>query len=154
MLTVEVDKRAKPFRERLKLDVAIDDNLVLKAHARSFNKGDEAEAEVHDLEFGLEFPRRSDVDENSRRDDGSAAADPKRPPPVGGLTVRANVSNRVDHKLVPGELLYSYDKGYFDTRREPPQYQDDERLYYQPCAVCGRVANDPLCKCASDLRLR
>jgi hypothetical protein len=26
-----------------------------------------------------------------------------------------------------------------------------EKLYYQPCSLCRRASNDPLCKCASKL---
>ena len=55
-LVVSVDANAEAFRERLELGITIDDNLILRASARSLNIGDLAEVEVHDLEFGLQLP--------------------------------------------------------------------------------------------------
>jgi molecular chaperone DnaK len=62
----------------------------------------------------------------------------------GGLSVRANVADREDLRLVPGEYLHDLDPSYFDSRRFPPQEQVLEKLYYQPCVGCGRASNDPL----------
>src|SRR5690606_22570049 len=44
---VSVDSRAKPFRERLELDVAIDDNLILTADIRSLNAKDATTVHLH-----------------------------------------------------------------------------------------------------------
>jgi hypothetical protein len=41
---------------------------------------------------------------------------------------------------------------YFDTRNSPPEIQVNEKLYYQPCAICGRKSHDPECHCASLIR--
>jgi hypothetical protein len=49
---------------------------------------------------------------------------------------------------VPGEYLNELDPHYFDSRGNPPEEQVLEKLYYQPCAGCGRPSNDPLCKCS------
>ena len=146
MVTVRVDEKARAFGERLELGVRVDDDLVLGVHARSLNARDEDRCEIHDLEFGLEFPnggRRgkfggviSDGDE----DDSDAAE-------AGAITVRGNMADRVDDGLVPGEFLYTYKRDYFSVQRDPPERQVYEKTYYEPCAGCGRSANDPACHC-------
>ncbi|HED14812.1 MAG TPA: Hsp70 family protein [Gammaproteobacteria bacterium] len=155
-LIVEVDSKAKPFYERLELDVKIDDNLILKAQARSLNKKAMAEGEVHNLEFGLALPNDGssgedvdDVVDDDVVDDTEGKADKED----GALVFRSNITNRKDNSLVPGELLYTYDTYYFDRRRDPPEIQVQERLYYEPCVLCGRASNDPLCQCSSLLPL-
>lgn len=146
-LVVPVDKKAAPFRERLSLDVAIDENLIFKATARSLNQRGVAEAEVHDLEFALALPtgKRGWLGEDSFPD--TAESDAHNEP--GSLVMRSNIAAHEDPKLVPGEVLYRFNPMYFDLRHYPPQFQVDERLYYAPCSICGRPSNDPLCRCAS-----
>ena len=151
-VTVGVDDKARAFHERLELDIRINDDLILKAHARSLNRGDEDTGEVHNLEFGLRLPAEtpdptSDVSDESDALSSLSDATPR----LGSVSIRSNLSDRVDPSLVPGEFLYQYDRHYFDTRRNPPRYQVREKLYYQPCSLCGRVSNDPACKCASEL---
>lgn len=146
-LVVPVDAKAKPFRERLELDVSIDDNLILHSSARSLNQKGYDEAEVHNLEFGLRFP-----DQNSRNFDSidlDGAENQVSNPDTGSLVMRSNVTDSKDDSFVPGELLYSYKRGYFDRRLNPPDVQVEEKLYYDPCSICGRASNDPLCKCGS-----
>src|SRR5439155_20686684 len=144
-LTVNVDARAHAFRERLELDVRINDDLILQAHARSLNIRDQDDCEVHNLEFGLAFPVAHGREE---RDDEGAAAEDGQAADRGALSIRANVANRDDLALVPGEFLYIYNPGYFDRRSDPPEYQSEERLYYAPCSVCGCASNDPRCTCS------
>lgn len=67
----------------------------------------------------------------------------------GDIVLRSNVSSRKDEKLVPGEVMAKLNPYYFDVRHNPPPVQVAEKLYYQPCALCGRRSNDPLCRCAS-----
>ncbi|MFO7930044.1 MAG: hypothetical protein R6U97_01435, partial [Desulfosalsimonas sp.] len=55
-MVITVDAKARPFNERLELEVRIDDNLILHASARALNVQSMEEAEVHNLEFGLMFP--------------------------------------------------------------------------------------------------
>lgn len=145
-IVVNVDSRARPFRERLELELRVDDDMILHATATSSDLGDRSEAQFHDLEFGISLPGAPPSDEGSRLpfDEGS---DHGRQP--GDLILRSNVSNEVDDALVPGELLYSYKRSYFDTRARPPQVQVEEWLYYEPCAGCGRRSSDPACRCAS-----
>ena len=144
--TVKVHSGAKPFHERLELDVRLDDDLVLTVQARSLMARDKDEREIHNLEFGLAFPARAEGSGGGGTDEGKK---PRRiAARTGGLAVRSNVTATHDLRMVPGELLYELDPAYFDVRRNPPREQDEERLYYRPCARCGRDANDPLCACS------
>ena len=146
-LIVNVDAKARPFQERLELDVQIDDNLILKAQARSLNMRHLSETEVHNLEFGLTFSKElHPLGKISKPVDIHRLAGDHRP---GDLVIRSNIAPRMDLSLVPGELLYTYFRQYFDTRHNPPRTQVEEKLYYEPCLLCGRAANDPLCRCAS-----
>lgn len=147
-VTVKVDAKAQAFQERLELDVRINDDLILEAHARSLNMKDEDRREIHNLEFGLRFPRDT---QGSEPEDTSTEPDQQKggQPTLGALSVRANVADRVHLSLVPGEFLYEYDPYYFDVRRNPPDQQVREKLYYQPCSLCGRASNDPACQCSA-----
>jgi hypothetical protein len=150
-MLLKVDGKAQPFRERLALEVNIDENLVLTATAWSLNQKGRAVAEVHDLEFALATPgaRNSWLNSSLLGEDGQAV--PQEP---GGLSMRSNIAAREDASLVPGEVLYRYNPFYFRVEQNPPKIQDDERLYYEPCALCGRASNDPLCRCSSLLTSR
>lgn len=150
-MLLKVDGKAQPFRERLGLEVNIDENLVLTATAWSLNQKGKAVAEVHDLEFALATPgaRNSWLNASLLGSDGEVS-----PHDPGDLSMRSNIAAREDASLVPGEVLYRYDPFYFRVEQNPPQVQVDEHLYYEPCAICGRASNDPLCRCASLLASR
>lgn len=150
LITVKVDDKAQAFKERLELDVRINDDLVLEAHARSLNKRDSDRREIHNLEFGLAFPTAKAGPGRVACGEVEAPAGGRREG-LGALSLRANVADRVDLRLVPGEFLHQYDPTYFDRRLDPPEYQDLEKLYYQPCTLCKRASNDPLCTCAETL---
>ena len=115
------------------------------------NSQDEDECEIHNLEFCLRL--QGTEGEADEEDEGEPVEDEENgwSPAVGALTVRANVTNVDDRTKIPGEYLYQLEPGYFDRRCRPPEEQNREKLYYQPCAVCGRASNDPVCKCASAL---
>ena len=140
--TISVDRMARPFQERLELDIQIDEDLILSAYARSLNAQDQDQREIHDLEFGLALPTAAPATD---------AGDPEHESPGsttrGALTIRANVSSTDDKYFVPGELLYRYEPDYFARSQRPPDEQVSERLFYEPCAGCGRASNDPLCFC-------
>lgn len=150
-LLLKVDAKASPFRERLELEVSVDENLVLTATAWSMNQKGRAVAEVHDLEFALATPgaRSSWLNSNLLGKDGDGTAHEP-----GDLSMRSNIAAREDDKLVPGEVLYRVNPFYFRVEQDPPQIQVEERLYYEPCAMCGRASNDPLCRCSSLLASR
>ena len=122
-------------------------DLVLKAVAWSMNQKGRVEHEVHDLEFALATPgaksgwvRAAMLDETAN---GGGGHEP------GDLAMRSNLADREDVRLVPGEVLYRTNPYYFRVEQNPPKIQVEERLYYEPCAVCRRRSNDPLCRCAS-----
>lgn len=143
-MVVQVDRAARPFTERLELDVEIDDNLVLHAQARSLVKKHMDEVRVHNLEFGLALPSARTPGED---DDGDEIKEQPARHEKGSVLLRSNVADHVDDRLVPGELLYTYNPTYFDRRNDPPQMQLNEVTYYRPCDGCGRDSNDPLCRC-------
>ena len=99
--TISVDRMARPFQERLELDIQIDEDLILSAYARSLNAQDQDQREIHDLEFGLALPTAAAATD---------AGDPEHESPEsttrGALTIRSNVSSTDDKYFVPGELLY------------------------------------------------
>ena len=149
-VTVKVDREARPFYERLELDIQINDDLILEANARSLNARDIDRREIHNLEFGLSFPMAQKVD-GSQQGAGGTEIVREEQTPSGALSLRANVADRVDLSLIPGEHLHGYDHSYFNPNLHPPEYQVHEYLYYQPCAVCRRASNDPLCRCSGGL---
>lgn len=71
-VTVKVDGKARAFQERLELDVRINDDLILDAHARSLNLKDEDRREIHNLEFGLRFPAEAQATGSSDKEIGRA----------------------------------------------------------------------------------
>lgn len=144
-LLVKVDAKAAPFRERLELEVSVDENLILTATAWSLNQKGHAVAEVHDLEFALATPGagRGWLNANLLGEDG----EPNAHQP-GELSMRSNIAAREDDSLVPGEVLYRHNPFYFRVDQNPPQIQVDEKLYYDPCSICQRASNDPECRCA------
>lgn len=146
-LVVPVDSKAPPFRERLQLDVSIDENLVLKAQARSLNQRGSAEVEVHDLEFALALPTGKRGWLNAERIEGAEGDGPKHE--KGSLMMRSNLAAHENNKLVPGEVLHRFEPRYFEKRSDPPQFQVDELVYYISCSYCGLSQNDPLCRCVS-----
>ncbi len=149
-LTVNVDEKAHAFRERLELDVRIDDDLILTAYARSLNAEDKDQKEIHNLEFGLSFPSNDQIEEVLPSSGGTMLA-AHEDSESGSLVIRSNVADKDDLALVPGEYLYTYQPRYFDIRSFPPQEQVEEKLYYQACSGCGRSSNDPACRCESEL---
>lgn len=152
-LMVTVDAKAKPFHERLVLEISVNEDLVLTAKAWSLNQKGRGEADVHDLEFALATPGAKD----GRVQAGTLGDEPKDSPSSspGDLMMRSNLADEEDIKLVPGEVVKEQlDHSYFDPARNPPQVQLDEYLYYQPCSYCKRPSNDPLCRCATSIESR
>ncbi len=147
-VTVKVDSKAQAFHERLELTIRINDDLILEATAQSLNLKDRDSREIHNLEFGLQFPKIEGGGGSGEGDDFDQH-NPSESSKRGALTLRSNISVRKDLSLVPGEFLHQYHASYFDPANNPPRYQDLEKLYYQPCSVCGRASNDPGCRCLS-----
>lgn len=146
-LTVNVDPTAKPLEERLEVEVCIDHDLIVTANVRSSLVGDEAQVEVHDLEFGLglapagEEPSQTEDDlppSGGRRPRGTSPPE-KRARLHGNVRLRSNVSIRHDAwSLVPGEIVSRYAPAYFSLT----PHQHVENSYYWPCSICGRFSHD------------
>lgn len=146
-LLIEVDSKAGPFRERLEIEASVDQDLILTVSAWSLNQQGHAESKFYDLEFALAFPGSGSKWISSAPFDSSSSE--KESHQRGNLTMRSNIASTEDLSLVPGEVLYRFNPFYFQTQRNPPQIQVEEKLYYEPCAICRRRSNDPLCKCGS-----
>lgn len=145
MLSVHVDKTAPPLVERLELELEIDEDLILKATAKSCQKADTDTASFYDLEFGVKLPGTEDLGPASIEDADST-------PFSGGLMVRTNVADREDPDLIPGDVLYAHNPNAFSRRPGVGRATDEqliEHLYYEPCALCRRPWGDPGCRCAS-----
>lgn len=150
---IDVDATAQPFRERIDLDITIDDNLVLRAQAFAAESRSTGASELHDLEFALAMPAPEPMPSSANGSDHRPPADVTGSSgghlPRGGVVTRANVADTVDDELVPGELLYTYKHYNFRRGGEATQIQQEERLYYEPCAVCKRSWSNPNCRCLS-----
>lgn len=143
LLAVGVDSRQPPLLERLLLDVSIDENLVLSAAASSTIAEKSDSLELHNLEFGLSVGSEPPVEGEQELDDEEPAAPAEREP--GAIQVRSNIATRAnDLRSVPGEILYKWNRHYFDLRNSPPREQDFEKTIYQPCSACEKV----YCECA------
>jgi hypothetical protein len=144
-VTIAVDRTAPPLVERLELDVEVDDDLILSVSAMSSQRRDQAGASYFDLEFGIGLPGSADLGPIDVADTEASA-------PSGGLVVRANVADRKDASLVPGDVLYEHNPRAFSRMPGPDRATEEqltEHLYYKPCAVCKRQWGDPACRCAS-----
>ncbi|MGY4102501.1 Hsp70 family protein [Nocardia sp. R16R-3T] len=145
-LSLTVDTAARPFIERLTLNTTLDPDGVVHVTAKSDLRGDHERKSLHDVQFGISLG-------SSKTNAG--VADDLGPPleqeatEIGSVVVRSNIADKKDDYYVPGELLYTYKPTYFSRALHPPEIQVDERLYYQPCAICRRRANDPECRCGS-----
>ena len=146
-VTLKVDAKAGPFRERLELNISINEDLVLKAEASSLNHKGRVETEIYDLEFALAMPGPKSgwigTDLLGKDSNAGVTHEP------GDLVMRSNLASREDNSLVPGEVMYKINPHYFRNDRSPPRIQVEEYLYYQPCVYCQRRSNDPLCSCAT-----
>jgi hypothetical protein len=123
----------------------MDDDLILSVTARSAQRKDSASESYFDLEFGIGLPGSADPKVPD-------AAAPEAAASTGGLTIRANVADRKDQALIPGDVLYRHNSHAFQRLPGPDQateVQLCEHLYYQPCSVCKRPWGDPRCRCAS-----
>jgi len=146
-LLVEVDSKAGPFRERLEIEASVDQDLILTVTAWSLNQKGLAVAKFYELEFALAFPGTGNKWLSSAPYD-SASSDAEAHE-RGSLIMRSNIAAKEDLSLVPGEILYRFNQFYFRRDQSPPQIQVLEKLYYDPCSICGRRSNDPECKCGT-----
>jgi molecular chaperone DnaK (HSP70) len=148
-LTLRVDPTASPLFERLDVNLQVDGDLIVTIAAQSQGRGDQQSVEIHNLEFGLGMPGENAPDSSGREASADASdLGPRRamdqlkvsPRVLGEVRLRSNVTKRqTAWDLVPGEIIENYKPGYFLVGNNPSHRQIDERLYYRPCALCGRA---------------
>lgn len=153
-LSVRVQPEAKPFMERIDLSFLIDHDLIVRVLARSALIKDSDSAEILDLEFSIDARSLGGYTDSLKSESVKAVVGVDQKNEIGEVTMRANVSSKINRPdLVPGELLYSYDKKLFDLRNQVhvplPQIVVDEKLFYQDCGHCGRKYKEPDCKCGA-----
>ena len=161
ILSVRVDHTAKPLRERINIDVEIDQDFIVTVSGKSDLMLDRVENEIYDLEFGLALappeyiggqttPTRKGV-AKSLGQSGSVAKQRVSPLVVekkhhiGAIRIRPNIAaddSRID--LIPGEIIELHFPGYFISAPITPQVarQRDEQGYYRRCAVCTKKSPD------------
>lgn len=145
-LSLNIDKNARPFIERLTLHTTVDSDGVIHSTAMSELRKQPETISLHDLEFGISLGTVRPTENRAEPPQSTAGINPHE---VGDLVTRSNIAVTKDDSLVPGELLYTYNSTYFSRALNPPSVQVDERLYYEPCAICKRQSNDPECRCGS-----
>ncbi|PSR64262.1 MULTISPECIES: Hsp70 family protein [Nocardia] len=144
--SLDVDTKARPLIERLQLRTALDPDGIVEVSAQSDLFKFRVTKALHDLQFGISL---GSATATTNRTDDPGPPVTQEPPEAGSLVIRSNLADTRDDSYVPGELLYTYKPTYFSRALNPPQIQVDERLYYQPCAICHRRSNDPECRCGS-----
>lgn len=145
MVAISVDKTAPPLVERLELGVQVDDDLILTVDAAASQSGDRSRASYFDLEFGIGLPGSTNLGPVDVADTDAWVQND-------GLIARANVADKQDPRLVPGDVLHQHNPRAFARIPGPDQatsVQLTEHLYYKPCAVCKRKWGDPACRCAT-----
>lgn len=139
-LRTRVDERARPLRERLRVEVRLDRDAIATVHATASLTGHHGALEIHDLEFGLNVDRRSawgpPVGRAAAEVSDYAAVRAERHDP-GEVRLRGKVvSDQKAWGLVPGETVRDQKPDWRLNSR-----QRDEYDYYLLCAVCGRSAS-------------
>jgi molecular chaperone DnaK len=135
-LCVDVDRNAPPLRERLELEVTIDENLVAEIGAYSSLSGFYKTVDIHDLEFGLQLgpdaPATEGDEPDNQSDMGVSGNGPSAP--AGSVRIRSNVTDGgSDRGSVPGEVARQRQGAHSLNLR-----QQDELMYYADCVDCHR----------------
>ncbi|MFE3759474.1 Hsp70 family protein [Nocardia tengchongensis] len=154
-LNLDVDSKARPFIERLTLTAALDCDGILHVKASSDHFHRHEHESIHNLEFAISLgPAEQTCDAEG---DNGPPANSVEEPAIGQVVVRSNIAapdekyRTLDYSLIPGDLLYSTNRMFFmrGVANRATKLQEEELLYYRPCAVCGRVSNHPDCHCGS-----
>lgn len=149
-LNLQIDPNARPFLERLECQVQIDHDYIAHVALKSTLRGETVEAEVHDLDFGLELSgatrgRQAPDDEAAQNDDEQNRRSVRAAPFVGisggaNVALRSNILHNQAWTLVPGDIVELWKPSFlrvdFDDATE---FQREERMYYVPCAFCHRT---------------
>jgi molecular chaperone DnaK len=152
VVSVPVDRAARPLLERLECELQIDHNYVATVILRSTGFGAEVRAEFHDLDFGLALPTSAS---GKVGDDADGVSDvPKRGAALAIATATSTVTQRSNiatnpagglsdeelWRLVPGDIVVTWRPSHFDNRTTAASpMQNDERAFYTPCSRCKRL---------------
>jgi len=155
-VAVRVESEAKPFMERIDVGLKIDHDLIVHVTAKSTLLADFDYSEILDLEFALDSKTLTSdsLDEDVFKSGFNDVSQNFSAGTGGDVVSRSNISTRKEMmSLVPGELLHTINRRLFDPERNTPlpQLLHDEKNFYQPCSLCGRRFNHPLCKCSSSI---
>lgn len=130
-LVVPVNKDFPPLKERIDVDVKIDENLIMTVNAKSLDEGIPQELSVYDIEFSINVVGGSTQKKKTTRITKSVGEKL-------GVVIRSNVTHRSDAwHLVPGELLKEFNDNNPYLKQNLTQEQWDEVNYYNPCSNCG-----------------
>ena len=131
-MVLKVDENSDPFKERLSINLKLDDNLILFLEASSDKSGEASETEIHELEFSLKFPDINASSNGGEEDSIIEIPDSEAGSP-GELTMRSNLSQSdKDYSMIPGELARKVRPQLLN--RMNPSYsemQAEEDIYYQ-----------------------
>jgi hypothetical protein len=137
-LLVAVDPEATPLTEKLKVEIAIDHDLIVTVAAESTMVKHRRKREIHNLEFGLSVGTKSiESSPDGRKTEKQSNIPYKKT--EGSIKLRSNVvRGNQAWDLVPGDLVEKY------RIHLPPQWtatkrQHDEEMYYIPCSGCDRT---------------
>lgn len=152
VVSVLVDRTARPLLERLQCELQIDHNYVATVIMRSHGFGAEARAEFHDLDFGLSLPAQrgggTEVDGHMDPDEPRRGAASAVTTATSTVTQRANVAinprgavgDEELWQLVPGDIVVEWKPSHFDNRTTAASMmQNDEMAFYIPCSRCKRL---------------
>jgi molecular chaperone DnaK (HSP70) len=150
-LNLPVDPGARPFLERLELQVQIDHDYVAHVSLRSKLRGKAVEAEFHELDFGLALPT-NEADTETPDEEGETGqgggeqemnqqqegehTSTHRPK----IALRSNISDIEKWRLVPGDIVKTWKPNFLiKDSKEPTDLQREEEMYYTKCVYCHRT---------------
>ena len=153
ILAVRVDPKLKPFLERVKFTLTIDDNLIVRAEATSSYEQDTVVEEFFDLEFALKL-RPNKFSEKKNKTEGKKKFKGPSIQAIQSIGLKSNITRKEGrYDLVSGEYLYEINSRYFDPantklHRLPGWSMTfQEMMTYVPCAICRQLHTS--CKCSS-----
>ena len=147
---VPVDPKAEPLLERIECHLQIDHDYIATVTLRSTGRGAETTQEFHDLEFSLSLVQRreeAEPDESVNKNKSPSRVRSVRALANSNLLQQTNIvldyseqGNYDDMwRLVPGDLVDTWRKEYFDVRYSTATARQlHERNFYVPCARCKR----------------
>ena len=138
-IRLDVDKNEKPLMERIKLDVVIDANYVIRINAIATGIKSEKSLEIYDIDFALEIFR--DEEEKGPLVLDEISMDHETP--TKGITVRPLLINKKDKRFIAGDIVENFFPKYMSKQTgEATDKQRKEENYYKPCSKCGfRIQN-------------